>query len=80
MKIDNHVLYGLRLIVLMEDSPQSNNYRQIRLDEEKFKAIGNVIWGGPAKEGLREDEKDILMSQDTYPLPDLQQIHDENRR
>jgi len=78
MKIDNHIMYGLRLIVLIEDSPQSNNYRQVRLNKENLEKISNVIWGGTPN--AFDEKKDILMSVDTYPLPDLHQIHDENKR
>ena len=78
MQIDNHIIYGLRLIVLIEDSPQSNNYRQVIFtNKEKLKKIGDVIWGG-TPDGY--EEKYISMSVDTYPLPDLQQIRDENKR
>jgi ABC-type tungstate transport system permease subunit len=66
-------LYTVRLIVLMEDAPQSNKYRQVILNPEQFKKVSDAV----AQQFVRVEEKDtkrltaydIVMSDELYDLP-----------
>ena len=74
MQIDKYTLYGTRLLVFLEDSPQSNQYHQIHLNEKQFKRVSDAVSNVVAKHGDDEDVE-VDMSIDTYPLPDLQEIY-----
>ncbi len=64
-------LYVNRMIILIEDGPQSNEYRQLILTAKQFKdisdsiakACGTVLIDGKEKVCIKE-------SSQTYPLPD----------
>lgn len=77
MQLDKNFLYGTRLLIFLEDSPQSNKYRQILLTSEEFKkasfAIGEVV----EQEGTDQTVK-LEMSTELYDLPDLQQTYEED--
>lgn len=72
MQIDKYTLYGTRLLVFHEDSPQSNQYRQVCLSPEHFKKVSDAVCGSEATDG--EEEVEITMSVDRYKLPDLMEI------
>lgn len=41
--VDPAPLYELRIVVLMETSPQSNKYRQIVLDQQQFRDMSQHL-------------------------------------
>jgi hypothetical protein len=61
-----------RLLVFLEVKPQSNQYRQVYLNPERFKQMSDVVCGGPAKS--EDDTVMIKVSDEVYPLPDLPDI------
>ena len=75
MKIDNSVLYGKRMLVFLEEEPQSNNYRQVCLTSEEYKNIALSL--GTIQE-LKEEQKKVKLelSEDEYQLPDLKEIYE----
>lgn len=74
MQIDKYTLYGTRLLVFLEDAPQSNEYRQICVNEKQFKALSDAVCTVQSREG--DDELVMIqMSEETYKLPDLQEIY-----
>jgi len=70
MFIDKYTLYGTRLLVFLEDAPQSNQYRQIILNQDQFKNLSNSIGTVVDKEG-DDEQVEIEMSEEIYTLPDL---------
>lgn len=72
MIIDKYTLYGTRLLVFLEDSPQSNKYRQVILTPEQFKDFSNSIGTVVNKDGDDEDVE-MTLSDKIYTLPDLQE-------
>lgn len=69
-QIDKYTLYGIRLLVFLEDDPQSNIYKQVIFTPEHFKKVSDAVCGSEATEE-EEEEVEITMSVDTYKLPDL---------
>ncbi len=66
-------MYGTRLLIFVEEDPQSNKYRQVLLTPEEFKKasmnLGTVT-------GMLDDNTEnveLQMSEELYDLPDLQQ-------
>ena len=55
LQVPNDVLYGMRLIVFLEESPQSNIYRQVLLDDEKFKKVSDSVCTVINKKGDMEN-------------------------
>lgn len=74
MQIDKYTLYGTRLLVFLEDSPQSNQYHQIHLTESQFKRVSDSVCDVKSRNGDDEDVE-VEMSIETYKLPDLQEIY-----
>lgn len=76
-KIELGDLYGIRLLIFLEVSPQSNKYHQLYFTQEQFKEIslkvGDVI--APKDERHIETVK-LEVSEDVYDLPDLQQVNE----
>ena len=71
-KIDKYDLFGTRLLVFVEESPQSNKYRQIILNAEEFKKVSFSIGTITSRNG--DDEMvEFQMSEELYDLPDLQE-------
>lgn len=73
MQIDKYTLYGTRLLVFLEDSPQSNQYHQVILNPTQFKRVSDAISNVVGRNGDDEDVE-MELSVDTYKLPDLQEI------
>lgn len=67
-------LYSTRMLVFMEEEPQSNKYRQVVLTKEEFlnitKGIGTVI-----KEEGNIETVEVRKSEEIYTLPDLREIY-----
>lgn len=82
MDIDPTEIYGTRLLLFMENEPQSNKYRQIILGPEEFKRVSGSFGKQTGKKikvmGHKVDEIDVAMSDEIYDLPDLKEI-DESR-
>lgn len=78
MQIDKYTLYGTRLLVFIEDAPQSNEYHQVHLNETQFKRVSDAISNVVGRNGDDEDVE-VEMSIDTYKLPDLQEIYPTNK-
>lgn len=69
-------LYGLRLLVFLENKPQSNKYRQVFLGPKEFKKVSFNI--GKVKEKLDKGMRlvESKFSEEVYDLPDLKEIYD----
>ena len=66
------VIYEQRLLVFIEQEPQSNKYCQVIFTQDEFKKLSDTIG---KENGLTEDglEKRIMCeSEEEYTLPDLQ--------
>ena len=74
-KIDLGELYSTRLLVFLEDAPQTNKYRQVMLNKTQFKNVSDSVCGGAVKEGEWE-AVEIMMGEDIYKLPDLKEINE----
>jgi len=75
--------YTQRLLVFLEEEPQSNTYRQVLLSADDYKRVSDAIsieaFKNPA---FKEDYEQVMLalSDDIYPLPDLQGIQDINNK
>lgn len=69
-------LYGIRLLIFMEQEPQSNNYRQVLLNPEQFKTLSLTLGEVVSQVGSKQ-EVELNFSDETYTLPDLQEIHED---
>lgn len=71
-------LNTVRVLMFIETAPQSNQYHQIMLNEKQFKKISDAMAEcfEPSDEELRDGFEALngTFSDETYPLPDLQQI------
>lgn len=76
MKVDTHELYTIRTLIFLETEPQSNEYHQVMLDQETFKKVTEVM-STLVKEGEIQ-EVNLDLSEETYKLPDLKDIYDNN--
>lgn len=76
MKVDTHELYTVRTLIFLETEPQSNEYHQVMLDQETFKKVTEVM-STLVKEGEIQ-EVNLDLSEETYKLPDLKDIYDNN--
>lgn len=76
MKVDTHELYTVRTLIFLETEPQSNEYHQVMLDQETFKKITEVM-STLVKDGDIQ-EVNLDLSEETYKLPDLKDIYDNN--
>lgn len=72
MKIDTHELYTIRTLIFIETEPQSNKYHQVLLDQETFKKVTEAM-STIIKDGEMQ-EVNLDVSEETYILPDLQDI------
>lgn len=61
------IVYGRRLLVFLEDGPQSNEYRQLKLSPDDYRMITDII--------VRRNVAIERSSDETYKLPDLFDIH-----
>lgn len=68
-------VFSLRLLMFIEQEPQSNTYRQVILNSDQLKKITYIISNIVEKNG-DEEIVDYKASKETYTLPDLQEIHD----
>lgn len=70
MELSRYDVYGTRLLVFLEDSPQSNKYRQLIFTPEEFKKVSLSVG---TVEGKRGDDELVRLqeSEETYELPDL---------
>lgn len=74
--MDIKSLYTTRLLVFMEDKPQSNQYRQVFLSPEEFKAVSFSIGTITGEKNSYGDEiVDLQLSSELIKLPDLKEIH-----
>lgn len=67
-------LYIIRTLIFLETEPQSNEYHQVMLDQETFKKVTEVM-STLVKDG-EVQEVNLDLSEETYKLPDLQDIYD----
>ena len=72
-----HALYGIRTLIFIEDTPQSNKYRQVIVGPKKYKKISDAISQGKIK-GKDGDLQIVAieMSDELYNLPDLTELDD----
>lgn len=78
--IDLGELYTVRVLVFMEKTPQSNEYFQVCLNREQFKEVSSAISRKlPDDDNLKKgfENCETVISDETYNLPDLQQIYEE---
>lgn len=64
-------MYGTRLLVFLEETPQSNKYRQVLLTKEEFKKMSLSVGEPTGKEEGGNDVVEMQLSDDLYDLPDL---------
>lgn len=71
--IDLSELYEQRLLLFIEDYPQSNEYRHLIFTKEQYKQISDTI-SSFTKISQEEDTEtcEITASDAIYKLPDLQ--------
>lgn len=75
--IDVSSLFEQRLLIFLEDSPQSNKYHQVVFTQPQFKAMSDtmaIVFGGKP-DGDEMEEININMSMTTHTLPDLQSYY-----
>ena len=68
-------VFNTRLLVFLEDRPQSNEYRQIFLNAEEFKKMSSSIGKVVGKEPNGNDTVEFRYSDEIYSLPDLRPLH-----
>ena len=68
--LDIEELYTTRLLVFLETEPQSNEYRQVILNKEEFKAFSMSLGKVTEKNG-KDEVVEINLSEDIHSLPDL---------
>jgi transcription-repair coupling factor (superfamily II helicase) len=66
-------MYGIRLLVFIETEPQSNKYHQVILNPKQFRSVSKILGRVISKEGSKEI-KEMVISEEIYTLPDLQEI------
>lgn len=72
---DAEALYVTRVLVFVETEPQSNEYHQLYLNKDEFKRLTASFGKVVGKKGHIETIE-MRYSEETYKLPDLQDIHD----
>lgn len=65
-------LYGTRLLIFLEDKPQSNKYHQVLLTLDEFKKASMMI-GTVVEEKGHKQIVELQMSEELYDLPDLEE-------
>lgn len=85
-ELDYSDIYGTRVLVFLENKPQSNKYHQVLLSPEMYKAMTATICK-PASESFpleRNEEgrfapqiemKEIKTSEEEYTFPDLPEAY-----
>lgn len=68
-----HEIYSTRMLIFIEDEPQSNQYHQLILTEDEFKKTAMTI-GRVVKTGEVETVE-LQESEELYTLPDLPEIY-----
>lgn len=72
---DTSGLYISRLLVFVEESPQSNLYRQVMLNPVQFKKVSDAVVTVEKpqdKDGI--EQVSFNQSEELYTLPELQDI------
>ena len=64
-------LYHQRILIFMETEPQSNTYRQVLIDHDKYKLLSGLIGDKIGMSPLGLEIREVEMSTKTYKLPDL---------
>lgn len=70
-EIDYSDLYGVRVLVFAETSPQSNKYCQVLFSPEMFKNMTATIGRRTGKMVDGMEETIMKTSEEEYDLPDL---------
>ncbi len=73
-QVDKYTLYGTRLLVFLEEGPQSNQYHHVHLNPQQLKMVSDAICTVVDRQG-DEENVTVEMSVETYKLPDLQEIN-----
>lgn len=66
-------IYSTRLLLFLETGPQTNEYQQVLLTEDQFKAVSDTI-SKFVRNGERQEIVKVETSKEKYKLPDLKQI------
>lgn len=69
------------MIVLLETSPQSNEYRQVLLGAKHFKVVSDAVVQGFVVEALEDGAQRVHMQESEYTitLPDtLASVHEKS--
>lgn len=67
-------LYQQRMLVFIENEPQSNEYEQLIFTQKQYKELTNFISKLYGIEGITMDGLEVIdmkSSEETYTLPDL---------
>mgnify|MGYP001581381100 CR=1 FL=1 len=67
-------IYSLRMLVFLEEEPQSNKYRQVILTPEQYNVVSVGISHNRRPIGGDMDEVEEHLSSEVYTLPDLQEL------
>lgn len=68
-------VYAIRLLVFVEETPQSNHYHQLMLDDKQFKELTTCISRLFPCEHGRDKHSDLEVGDACHTLPDLMQIN-----
>ena len=73
--IDTTELYACRLIVLLETEPQSDVYKQVELDIDKYNTIFETVFGDDGD--VEIDDVDVKLRAEEIKLPDIKEYYEE---
>lgn len=82
-------LYTTRLILLMETEPQSNEYRQVRLNEEQFRKMSDALADtfrdrsipvSKAQAAIHGQPFFLPMGDDIIKLPDVPEVYENGKQ
>ena len=69
------IVYENRLLIFLEDKPQSNTYRQLMFTAEEFQRVSLAIGSVIRKQSDGSQLVNLNESNETYKLPDLQSVN-----
>lgn len=66
-------LYHVRMLIFVEEEPQSNKYRQVILSPEQLRAVSDAIAvNKQAFNNGKQRSIEVQLSDQVFKLPDLQ--------
>lgn len=74
-KLEYSEIYGTRVLVFLENAPQSNKYHQVLLNPEMYKAMTATICKPTGDKDGEIEMQEIKTSEEEYNLPDLPEAY-----